>query len=92
MAISIMDIQFTDKAIKQLEKIEKSDRKIAQRIIGKIEEYSENIKGSYDIKTLKGRFGDRKRLRVSDYRVIFKIEESTMIISTIKHRQDVYND
>lgn len=33
-----------------------------------------------------------RRLRVGDYRVVYQIEDNTVIISAIKHRKDVYND
>ena len=31
-----------------------------------------------------------RRLRVSDYRVVYRIEEKTVIIIAIKHRTDIY--
>lgn len=31
-----------------------------------------------------------RRLRVSDYRVIYRIENKTVIIIAIKHRKDIY--
>jgi addiction module RelE/StbE family toxin len=31
-----------------------------------------------------------RRLRVEDYRVVYKIENKTVIISAIKHRKDIY--
>ena len=31
-----------------------------------------------------------RRLRVSDYRVVYRIENDTVIIVAIKHRKDVY--
>lgn len=35
-----------------------------------------------------------RRLRVSDYRVVYRIEEktNTVLIIAIKHRRDVYDD
>lgn len=35
-----------------------------------------------------------RRLRVSDYRIVYRIEEqnSTVVIIAIKHRKDVYDD
>jgi mRNA interferase RelE/StbE len=31
-----------------------------------------------------------RRLRVSDYRVVYRIENKTVIIIAIKHRKDIY--
>jgi addiction module RelE/StbE family toxin len=87
-----MKIKLTDTAVKQLEKISKGDKKSAVRIISVIEKYAENPKSDFDIKKLKGKYGERLRLRVGDYRVIFKIDNLEMHISTIKHRQEAYND
>jgi mRNA interferase RelE/StbE len=33
-----------------------------------------------------------RRLRVSDYRVVYRIEVNTVIVIAIKHRKDVYED
>jgi addiction module RelE/StbE family toxin len=87
-----MEIQFTDTALNQLTKIAKSNIQEAKRIKEKIVKYSENPHGRYDIKHLKGGFGDLIRLRVGDYRVIFQIENNIMTIASIKHRQGAYND
>jgi mRNA interferase RelE/StbE len=39
-------------------------------------------------KSLKGYW----KLRVGDYRVVYKIEESNIIVLAIIHRKEVYND
>jgi len=31
-----------------------------------------------------------RRLRVGDYRIVYRIEKKTVIISAIKHRKDIY--
>ena len=31
-----------------------------------------------------------RRLRVSDYRIVYRIEDQTVIIIAIKHRKDIY--
>lgn len=31
-----------------------------------------------------------RRLRVSDYRIVYRIEEKTVIIIAIKHRKNIY--
>lgn len=32
-----------------------------------------------------------RRLRVSDYRIVYRIESKTVIIVAIKHRKDIYD-
>ncbi len=56
----------------------------------KIEAYSENQQGSFDVKVLKGKFEDLLRLRVGKYRIIFEIIEDTMYIYEVKHRKEIY--
>lgn len=87
-----MEIKYTEKAFKQLNNIMKGDKKSAKNIVLKIEAYSKNSNGNYDIKMLKGEFKNLYRLRVGDYRVIFSIEDSGMIVALIKHRQGAYYD
>ncbi len=87
-----MEILYTDMALKELTKISTGDKKSAQRIVSKIEEYAGNPEGKYDIKQLKGDFGGRLRMRVGDYRIIFKVDSKKMVISTIRQRQEAYND
>jgi len=87
-----MKIKYSDKAVKQFSRIHKGDRKISEMIILKIEQYAEHHHQSLDIKTLKGKYGDFKRLRVGNYRVIFEEQGEDMLIYEIKHRQEAYHD
>ena len=87
-----MEIKYSDKAVKQLKKIYKSDKKSASLIIKKIEDFANNPSGNFDIKTLKGKFEDLKRFRIGDYRVIFEEENNVLYIYEVKHRQEAYND
>jgi mRNA-degrading endonuclease RelE of RelBE toxin-antitoxin system len=41
-----------------------------------------------DVKKLKGR--DERRLRVGDYRVLFAIEGTSVVVLAVNHRRDVY--
>ncbi len=85
-------IQYSEKAAKQLRKIFKSDKESARMIVKAVEAYAEHPDKRYDIKILKGKFEDLKRLRVGNYRIIF--DENLVIINIyeIKHRQGAYND
>lgn len=87
-----MEIKYSEKAVKQLKRICKGDKKSAKMIIDSIERYAENPSGSFDIKVLKGMYGNFKRLRVGNYRIIFEDAKKIMLIYEIKHRQEAYND
>jgi mRNA-degrading endonuclease RelE of RelBE toxin-antitoxin system len=87
-----MDILYSEKAEKQLKKICKGNRQAAITIMNSIEAYGDNPTGNFDIKLLKGKHGDFKRLRVGNYRVIFDNTDKIMMIYEIKHRQGVYHD
>ena len=76
------EIIYSELAKKQIKKIALSDKKLAFRILEKIEDYASGIKKKYDIKLLKGDFGNFKRLRIADYRVIF--DESYNILRFMK--------
>jgi mRNA-degrading endonuclease RelE of RelBE toxin-antitoxin system len=57
-----------------------------------IEAYGQNPTGNFNIKMLKGKYGDFKRLRVGNYRIIFDDVFNVMMIYEIKHRQGAYHD
>ncbi len=42
-------------------------------------------------KPLQYSFRGHRRLRVGDYRIIYRIESETVIVVAIKHRKDVYD-
>ena len=65
---------------------------MAEIILKTIEAFAENPSGDFDIKVLKGKYGDLKRLRMGSYRVIFEEAENIMLIYEIKHRQEAYHD
>lgn len=61
-------------------------------ILETIEKYADDPNGNFDIKQLKGNYGDFKRLRVGNYRIIFDDDDNVLSIYEIKHRQGVYDD
>jgi mRNA interferase RelE/StbE len=77
-------VQFKPRAIKDIESL---TSKFQSRIIKKIEEMSDNLKG--DVKHLTNSTPEF-RLRVGDYRVLFEIEEEAIIIYRIRHRREAY--
>jgi mRNA interferase RelE/StbE len=87
-----LEIKYSEKAVKQLKKIHKGDRKSAAMILKTIETYAVKPSGRFDVKILKGKFGDLKRLRAGNYRVIFDDEKNVILVYEIKHRQEAYHD
>lgn len=79
------EIQFTNSAVRDLKSIEKG---MKERIKEAILVLSENPFIG-DVKKLRLPF-EGYRMRKGDYRILFEIEKSVIVISTIKHRKDVY--
>jgi len=79
------NIDWTKGALEELNKLEPY---ISQRILKKISDLSQNIH-SCDIKRLKGIEG--YRLRIGDYRVIFDINENTILVLKVGHRKNIYD-
>jgi mRNA interferase RelE/StbE len=77
-------VQFKPRAIKDIEAL---NAKFRLRVIKKIEEMSDNLKG--DVKHLTDSTPEF-RLRVGDYRVLFEIEGETILIYRIRHRREAY--
>ena len=62
-------------------------------ILGDMESYAVNpASGKFDIKVLKGKYGNFKRLRSGDYRIIFNEDENVIFVYEVKHRQGAYHD
>lgn len=72
------------RAIKDIKSL---DSKLQLRVIDKIEEMSDNLKG--DVKRLTDSTPEF-RLRVGNYRVLFEIEDETIVIYRIRHRREAY--
>ena len=88
----MIEIKYSEKAVKQIKLIAKGNRKSAELILDTIEKYVENPKGKFDIKHLKGKLAEFKRLRVGNYRIIFDVIENVLYVYEIKHRKEVYHD
>lgn len=86
-----MEIKYSERAVKQIKHIHKGDRKSAEMIIATIETFAQNPIGNFDIKVLKGKYGEFKRLRIGKYRIIFDDDDKVMFIYEVKHRQEAYN-
>lgn len=60
---------------------------MAERVVEKVEALRNDLAG--DVKRLTN-FRPEYRLRVGDYRVLFEVEASKVMIYRVKHRSDAY--
>ncbi|MBI2831224.1 MAG: type II toxin-antitoxin system RelE/ParE family toxin [Chloroflexi bacterium] len=77
-------VKFKPRAVKDVESLTPP---IRSRVIKKIEEMSDNLKG--DVKHLTDSTPEF-RLRVGDYRVLFEMEGETIIVYRVRHRKEAY--
>jgi mRNA interferase RelE/StbE len=82
-------IEFSEEAASDFGFILRSDRKLAKRILAKIESL---ITSPYDGKPLVGNHRGEFSLRVGSYRVVYELHKTghVVYILTIKHRKHVY--
>ncbi len=81
-------VDFTPQAEEALSRL---DKNIAQRTANKIEWLSQNLKNIIP-EPLTGKFKGKYKLRVGDWRIIYSVNHSHMIITIyeIEHRSKVY--
>ncbi|MBU0557997.1 MAG: type II toxin-antitoxin system RelE/ParE family toxin [Bacteroidetes bacterium] len=85
---SVYSIRFLKHASKELGKL---DKHTAQRIVGRLNWLSSNIRSS-KVFPLKGELSGLFKVREGSYRIIFEMihSEQTVIIHSIGHRKDIY--
>lgn len=82
-------IEVSNSAAKELERIYASDNKIYQRLIAVIE----SLRSSpYQGKKLKGELSGNYSVRVGNYRVIYSVYKTRLLIHIIDigHRREIY--
>ena len=81
-------VQLTPRAHKYLKSLQ---RKIARRIIVKLETLADNPRphGCRKIKTGRERF----RIRAGNYRIIYEVRDKVLLVLVVRigHRQDIYD-
>jgi len=79
------EIKWDERAYKELKKL---DRQVAIRILKNINRLPQSpfTKGE----PLKGKFKNKFRLRIGDYRVIYWVEKNTIWIISVGHRKETY--
>ncbi len=88
MEISVI---YSYDALRQLKKLPLA---LAQRIVRKITDNSNQINPLSRAKALQGRLSGKYRYRIGDYRAIFSINDdgrvTILMILDIRHRKDAY--
>jgi mRNA interferase RelE/StbE len=80
-----MNIKYTELALDDLRRIPK---RFARQILAKVSRLEHGLHG--DIKRLTN-FDIDYRLRSGDYRVLFDVEENSVIVHRILHRHPAYD-
>jgi mRNA interferase RelE/StbE len=83
-------IEFLPSAKKELSQLDRVIQKQLKEKIILLATDPEKLKNN--IKALKGEYSGKFRLRVRDYRVIFRITEEKILITIIRigHRKEIY--
>ncbi len=79
-----MKIQYTEGAVKDLARLPK---RVAEQIVRKITRFEHGMHG--DIKRLQGH-DIAYRLRSGNYRILFDVEDDTVVVQKIGSRKDIY--
>jgi mRNA interferase RelE/StbE len=82
-------LAWDQRALDDLGTLGSRDRRLARRVLAAIERYAEGDFG--DVRKLAGT-SDEYRLRVGDWRVLFRLEDGgrLMAISRVLNRRDAY--
>lgn len=80
-----MEIAFTPAGWRDWRKLPKE---IQQRLRGKVQAYSANPT-QHAVKLTDSAIGEY-RFRIGDYRVVFDISGSTLIVQAVGHRSNIY--
>lgn len=80
-----MEIEYTELALRDLRRVPK---RFARQIVARISRLEHGLHG--DIKRLTN-FDCDYRLRCGDYRVLFDLEENTVVVHRIRHRREAYD-
>lgn len=77
-------LRFGSRALKDLRRL---DKQLSKRIVDRIEIMAGDLRG--DVKKLTDH-SPQYRLRIGDYRVLFDIEDETIVIHRVRNRREVY--
>jgi mRNA interferase RelE/StbE len=83
-----MDVELTADAVTQLEKL-------PSPIVGRVDAVVRRLRGWPNVSGVKRLAGELKgsfRVRTGDYRIIFRVDGTRIVIWRIANRRDVYQD
>jgi mRNA interferase RelE/StbE len=71
----------------------RADKALAKKITRCLEQLEQNPRFHPNIKALKGSLSGYYRYRISDYRVIYSIDDQVMVVSVVEivHRGEAYD-
>lgn len=78
------EVRFKPRAVRDIERL---PSRIQAQVLARIGEMSNDLRG--DVKRLT-KFTPEYRLRAGDYRILFEIEDKTIVIYRIRHRREAY--
>ena len=83
-------LKFLNSAKKEFSKLDKNIQKLIKEKLLILSNNPDELKNN--IKPLKGEYKGKFRLRVNDYRIIYKIEDDKIMIVVIRiaHKKEVY--
>lgn len=83
------DIEISPVALRFLERLEKANKNIAQRVVRAVDGLKTN---PFIGKKLLGELSNFRSLRVGEYRIIYIIIEKRVLVQIVKiaHRREVY--
>ena len=79
-------VEWTEDAIEDLQSL---DKPIAKRVLNKISWFSHHF-NSVTPEPLSADLAGTFKLRIGDWRVIYTIEDTVILIQAVGHRKDVY--
>lgn len=84
------DLEFSENAKKFIKKLPANDKKKIKSKLETLAKDPDKLKNN--IKKLKGEYGDFHRLRISNYRLIYKRYDERLVIYILKagHRKNIY--
>ncbi|MCK4827751.1 type II toxin-antitoxin system RelE/ParE family toxin [bacterium] len=80
-------IKFKKSVSKDLKKIDKSEAdKILKKIAAELPDNADSLP------ELKGKYAGLRKYRIGNYRIVFAIVKSTILITRIRHRKEAYRN
>lgn len=83
-------VEFLPEALKELARLDKPIQRIIKSKIDALSTNPEIL--ANNIKALKGEYSGKYRLRVGDYRIIYRLQNEIITITIIRigHRKEIY--